>query len=115
MSEPIDLPDVMERVQDDKELLLDLFDIFQEDFVAKSAALKKAIADNDMQKVKEVAHSVKGASGNISAKGMYATALQIEQSAKEENMAGVGDLASELDKQFAQVQAYIIKIKPELS
>ena len=31
----IDLPDVLERVQDDKELLLELLDIFQEDFVSK--------------------------------------------------------------------------------
>jgi hypothetical protein len=42
--EIIDLKDVLERVQDDKELLAELFDIYQEDFVIKRKALGDAIA-----------------------------------------------------------------------
>ena len=42
--EIIDLKEVLERVQDDKELLDELFDIYQEDFVQKRQALGEAIA-----------------------------------------------------------------------
>ncbi len=51
--EIIDLKDVLERVQDDKELLDELFDIYQEDFVIKRKALGDAIAANDIAKIKE--------------------------------------------------------------
>ncbi len=65
--EIIDLKDVLERVQDDKELLAELFDIYQEDFVVKRQALGEAITAKDITKIKEIAHSMKGSSGNISA------------------------------------------------
>ena len=41
--EIIDLKDVMERVQGDRELLCELFDIYQEDFIKKRQALGEAI------------------------------------------------------------------------
>jgi len=41
--EIIDLKDVLERVQDDKELLDELLDIYQEDFVQKRQALGKPL------------------------------------------------------------------------
>ena len=76
--EIIDLKDVLERVQDDKELLAELFDIYQEDFVVKRKALGDAIAAKDIAKIKEVAHSMKGSSGNISAKPLHAACLKLE-------------------------------------
>ncbi len=48
VEEIIDLKDVLERVQDDKELLGELFDIYLEDFVVKRKALGDAIAAGDI-------------------------------------------------------------------
>ena len=42
--EVIDLKDALKRVQGDKKLLAELFDIYQEDFVIKRQALGDAIA-----------------------------------------------------------------------
>ena len=111
----IDLPDVLERVQDDKELLLELLDIFQEDFIAKRQILFDAIEQNDFVKIKEVAHSMKGASGNISAKRMYATCMDLEQLAKAGNPVGMAELLKKIDGQFEEIKANAIKLKQQFA
>ena len=109
----IDLPDVLNRVQDDKELLLELLDIYQEDFILKRQALGEAIAAKDLAKIKEVAHSMKGASGNISAKRMYQSCLQLEQLAKNQDVSGMEELVKAIDTQFEEVKANAIKLKKD--
>lgn len=111
--EIIDLNDVMQRVQDDKELLLELLDIFQEDFLKKRQTLVESIAAGNIQKIKEAAHSIKGSSGNISAKPMYAVSLQLEQLAKEGTITGMDELVKTIDRQFEDLKAYTIKLKKE--
>ncbi|MBI3602429.1 MAG: Hpt domain-containing protein [Candidatus Omnitrophica bacterium] len=109
----IDLADVLERVQNDKELLLELLDIFQEDFVGKRQALAEAIAKKDFTTMKEVAHSIKGSSGNISARRMHETCSQLEQLAKTNNSIGMEDLLKAIDSQFEAIKANAIKLKKE--
>lgn len=114
MSEPIiDLKDLMERVQDDKELVLELLDIYQEDFVTKRKALETAILSKDLQKVKETAHSMKGASGNISAKALHAVCLQMESMAKTGTTDGMERLLPTIDQLFSQIQQFAVQLKKE--
>src|SRR5271168_3783777 len=98
--EIIDLKDVLERVQGDKELLVELLDIYQEDFVTKRKALGDAISAGDIGKIKEVAHSMKGSSGNISAKPLHAACLKLEMLAKEGKTDGMQEVASAIDGYF---------------
>ena len=111
----IDLADVLERVQDDKELLLELLDIFQEDFLVKRQSLAEAVDKGDFVKIKEAAHSMKGASGNISAKRMHATFLHVEHLSKENSLAGVKDLLKVIDDQFEEVKVNTIKLKQQFA
>jgi HPt (histidine-containing phosphotransfer) domain-containing protein len=113
MNEIIDLKDFMERVQDDKELLVELLDIFQEDFVGKRQTLGEAVKGNDVVKIKEVAHSLKGASGNISAKDMHANFLKIEHSAKANDLSDLPVILQSIDGQFEQIKQFTVKIKKE--
>jgi len=112
--EIIDLKDVLERVQDDKELLNELFDIYQEDFVAKRKALGEAIASNNIPKIKEIAHSMKGSSGNISAKPLHAACLKLESLAKEGKTDGMQEVAVAIDGYFEQVKAFAAQFKKDL-
>lgn len=111
----IDLPDILERVQDDKALLLELLDIFQEDFAGERRALGEAVTKKDFNKIRKGAHALKGASGNISAKRMSATCLQLEQLAKANTIAGMSDLVKTIDSQFEEVKANIEKLKKEFA
>lgn len=113
--EIIDLKDVLERVQDDKELLLELLDIYQEDFVAKRQALGVAIEAKDLAKIKEVAHSMKGSSGNISAKPLHAECLKLEMMAKEGRLDDMPAVLPIIDAMFVRIQEYAIVLKKEFS
>lgn len=115
MSEIIDLKDFMERVQDDKELLVELLDIFQEDFVIKRQALGEAVNSNDIAKIKEVAHSLKGASGNISAKDMHANFLKMEQAVKNNDMGQLGPILKDVDDQFELIKQFAAKVKKDFT
>ncbi len=112
-TEIIDLKEVLERVQDDKELLLELFDIYQGDFVKKRQALSDAINAKDITKIKEIAHSMKGASGNISAKMIYGSCLSLEQLAKSNTTDGMNDLVQQIDVQFLQVKDKAAQLSKE--
>ena len=113
--EIIDLKDVLERVQDDKELLSELFDIYEEDFLIKRKALGQAIVAHDIAKIKEVAHSMKGSSGNISAKPMHAACLQLELLAKEGKTDGMQEVAIAIDGYFEEIKAFAVRFKKELA
>lgn len=107
----IDLEEVMERVQDDKELLLELFDIFTSDYSQKIKVLKSRIEEKDFEAIKELVHSIKGAAGNISAKAMHATCLGIEQAALRKDLNPVVSALPVLEGQFNDLQVSIAQIK----
>ena len=113
--EIIDLKDVLERVQGDKELLAELFDIYEEDFVTKRKALGDAIAAHDITKIKEIAHSMKGSSGNISAKPLHAACLKLEMLAKENKTDGMQEVAVAIDGYFERVKVFAAAFKKELA
>lgn len=113
--EIIDLKDVLERVQDDKELLAELFDIYEEDFIIKRKALQDAINAKDITKIKEIAHSMKGSSGNISAKPLYASCLKLETLAKEGKTDGMQEVVTGIDGYFEQVKVFAVKFKKDLA
>ena len=108
----IDLKEFMERVQDDKDLLVELLDIYQEDFVEKRAAIGDAVKNQDLEQIKSVAHSMKGSSGNISAKSLHALCLRIEQSAKNGD-ANIGSMLTEMDQMFSKIKENIVEIKQQ--
>ncbi len=115
MSEPIvDLKDVLERVQDDKELLVELFAIYEEDFINKRKSLGEAVAAKDITKIKEIAHSMKGSSGNVSIKPMYAACLQLEQLAKENKTDGMAELLTAIDGYFEEVKVFAANFAKEV-
>ncbi|MCA9398975.1 MAG: Hpt domain-containing protein [Candidatus Omnitrophica bacterium] len=113
--ETIDLAEFMERVQDDKELLLELLDIFMEDFQEKRRQLGDAIEKNDVEQVKSIAHSLKGASGNISAKPLRQSCLKLEEIGKEGKLDGGQELLVTIDQQYQDLVKRIETLKEELN
>ena len=114
MSEEIvDLKEVLERVQDDRELLLELFDIFIEDYPNKLNAIKQASQKKDFEALRDAAHSMKGASGNLSAKRLYAIFLKIEQTAKSNSMDGLEGILKEVEGAFLDFKNHAAKLKED--
>ncbi len=112
--EIIDVPEFMDRVQEDKDLLKELLDIFVEDFEQKRIKLTEAVANKDFETIKSIAHSVKGASGNISAKLLREVCIVLETKGKAGDAAGLTVLLQDLDRQYTALKERIVTLKEEL-
>ena len=112
--EVLDLPEFKERVQDDIELLLELLDIYTADFQEKRPKIQAAVDAGNAEDVRSLAHSLKGASGNISAKSLRETFLKLEEKGKSGDLTGAADLIVQIDEKFTALQERIESVKKEL-
>ena len=96
----LDLPELLERVQDDRELMLELFDIYLADFKNKRLLLKKAIDQNNGEEIRQIAHALKGSSGNISAKNLHKIFYILEDMGKSQNCQDAVSILSQIDEEF---------------
>ena len=110
----IDLPEFLERVQEDKELLLELLDIYTEDFKIKKVQLAAAIKNQDYEQIRQVAHSLKGASGNISAKPLRNIFLSLEELGRKNTTEGAAPLLESMANEFDRLQGCIVLLKRQL-
>jgi CheY-like chemotaxis protein len=79
----IDVNDGLERLGGMKKLYLNILLKFYETNLNSIEELKSAIRENDKERAVRIAHSIKGASGNIGAKKLYEEASKIEIILKE--------------------------------
>lgn len=115
MSEKIlDLDDLLARVQDDKELLIELFEIFEEFYPERREVLNTAMGKNDFKEVKDIIHSIKGAAGNISAVTMHRICTELEERAENKDLATVKEELPALDKQFNSLKLAMQKVRNDL-
>jgi HPt (histidine-containing phosphotransfer) domain-containing protein len=75
----IDFPELLARVDNDRELLLDLMAIFKEDFPRHVRELTDVIAARDLKKLTIVSHTLKGMLANLAVSRAAAAAGKLEQ------------------------------------
>jgi len=112
--EAIDVTEVLERVQNDYELLIELLDIFQEDYKEKRQAFDVAIQRKSSDELRNLAHSLKGASSNISAKKIHDLFAQLEHMAEEGQWEHVDNLVGQIDTTYRELLDFIIKFKKKM-
>ncbi|MFT5169440.1 MAG: HPt (histidine-containing phosphotransfer) domain-containing protein [Lysobacterales bacterium] len=111
----LDLAELKERVQDDIELLLELLDIFTEDYKGKRVVLGKSLVSDNYEEVRNVAHSLRGASGNISAKSLREKLSTFEEMGAKNDTTGSDELLQALDKSYTELEGRIAEVKVELA
>ena len=109
----MDIPEFLERVQDDKELLLELLNIYEEDYKGKREQLGAAIEAGNVQETKNLAHSLKGASGNISAKQLRLFYRDIEDTASADNMDEMKNILASADEEYAKLTQRMNEVRAE--
>ena len=109
----LDLDEFLERVQDDKDLLVELLDIFVGDYLEKRKLMGEAVTKKDFETIKSISHSLKGASGNISAKALRESFIKFEQISKNNDLTGAAELLTGMDKQFSELTHKISAVKKE--
>jgi two-component system sensor histidine kinase/response regulator len=75
----IDLPALLTRVENDRELVRDLLLIFKQEFPRRLEALREAVESLDGEKVAAEAHTLKGMLSNLAAGPAAIAAARLEQ------------------------------------
>jgi HPt (histidine-containing phosphotransfer) domain-containing protein len=81
----VNMPDLLDRVDNDCELLQELFQLFRVEFPRLQIELQEAVSSKDMLQTARTAHMLKGMLANLSLEGAAASVETLE------NMAALGD------------------------
>ena len=93
--DPIDISQLLDRIEDDRALLGELVELFRDDYPMHLQAAQKAIDEHNPDELERAGHTLKGALGNLSAKQASALALDLEMMGKANEL---GNSQSTLDR-----------------
>lgn len=109
-----DFDEFMDRVQNDKELLFELLDIFISDFHVKRQLLGEAVETGNPRTVEHTAHFLKGSCGNISAKALRAIFLILEEKGRRDDIEGIEKYLDDIDQKFEDLMIEIGELRVRL-
>lgn len=99
----LELAETLRRLGGDKGLLRDLYAAYSEDMPKKIGALQQALTDADLLLVHKIAHSLKGASAAVGARGCLDLAQRIEEAALVADVETLRHGILELEQELALV------------
>jgi CheY-like chemotaxis protein len=85
----INLQELLDRVDNDRELLLELLSIFKEEFPGNLRNLRAAVTARDLSAVAKLSHTLKGTLSNLAVTAGAASAADLEQAARSGDSARV--------------------------
>ncbi len=101
----INFPELMERVENDRDLLNDLLEMFRDEFPRQRKLLDEAVKSEDMKQIHATGHTLKGILANLSMARAVRAAAQIELAGKENNSAEIKTAITALDAEAANIFA----------
>lgn len=107
----LDFKEFMNRVQDDKDLLFELLDIFVQDFQTKRQELKEAVEKSNSEAIEHVAHFLKGSCGNISAKSLRAIFCKLEEKGAKGYLEGLEQDLEDIDQKYEELVVQIGELR----
>lgn len=92
----VKLPELLDRVEGDRELLVELFGLFLEDLPGNQDGLLKAIDAGNLVEATGAAHKLKGMLANLSATHLASLASEIELAARAGDTHKINQLLPDL-------------------
>jgi HPt (histidine-containing phosphotransfer) domain-containing protein len=102
-----DLDKALDIVDQDKEFLKELMEIFNSDYPKKVSAIYQAIKEKDFKTLNVIAHGLKGAAGNLFLTKIYELALELEKRGEENKIEGAEEIYKELEKELEKFKEFI--------
>jgi two-component system sensor histidine kinase/response regulator len=109
------LPELLERVDNDRELLRDLLNIFKEDFPLTMRSLESAVAAEDLKNAATLGHTLKGMLSSLGGVRTAAAAARLEVIASAGETASLKGALDELKCEAAslmpELEAYMAEVR----
>lgn len=106
MADCVDLSRIQETSDGDIEFELELIEMYLDDAKEHVTGIQTANDAQDALKLKQVAHTLKGASANIGAVAVQGVAFKVEKSASEGDLSEMGTFIQELNKAFDETKTF---------
>jgi CheY-like chemotaxis protein len=110
---PLDIQSAMNRVGEDKELFQNILQEFMRYLPDQLQKLNNAINKGDAKEVEREAHSLKGASANLSANALVEWASQLELLGKKFDLADAKKMMENLKTDAEQLKTYVEEVLGE--
>jgi signal transduction histidine kinase/CheY-like chemotaxis protein/PAS domain-containing protein len=94
----VDWRALVDGLDGDKDLLVEMIQLFRDDSEKHLEAIREAVAANDIQRLLQAAHSLKGAAANFTAPEVLNLALEVETLARAGNLQKAGTLVPALEE-----------------
>jgi two-component system, sensor histidine kinase and response regulator len=116
ISEPVwNLAELLERVDNDQELLRDLLNIFKEDFPRTMRSLESAVAKADLNNAARLSHTLKGMLSSLGGVRAAAAAARLEAVASAGESASLKSVFDTLEREgaslLADLEAYMAEVR----
>jgi len=116
LSEPVwNVAELLERVDNDQELLRELLTIFKEDFPLSFQSLKSAVIAADAKSASRLSHTLKGMLSSLGATRAAAAASELEALSSCGEAVPLGEalraLESEADRLLPELDAYMPEVR----
>jgi CheY-like chemotaxis protein/HPt (histidine-containing phosphotransfer) domain-containing protein len=96
----LDLPDLLGRVEGDREILREIAQAFLQEAPDRLQKLGQALAAGDLQAMSQESHSLKGELANLSAKAASHLAREMEMAAKQGQSQRLAEVWPALQEEF---------------
>jgi two-component system sensor histidine kinase/response regulator len=104
---PVDIVAALQSVDGDQDLLVDLFEAFQQDYPKQLTELRDAIGAGDAERMAQVAHSLKGAVGYFGAQTIHALAYRLETMGRQAELEGASAILPQLERELERLSAFV--------
>lgn len=98
-----DKADFLDRVEGDLELARQIGEMFLDDAHETMGLIRDRIRENDPDGIMRAAHSLKGASANLSALRLSSISAELEQAAKEKELSRAAEIFDLLETEAANL------------
>jgi len=97
----------LSQLDDDRELLFEVVEVFVDTMPDLLNDLKKASAEADAVAIAALAHSIKGAASNICAEPMRASAASLEQDGRSGHVGDAQAVVTQLCHEFDEFKEFV--------
>ena len=108
-NEVFDKAELLDRVSGDEEVLQDILNVFLEDVDKQLDELRSALKTKNYSHLQKQPHTLKGAAGNVGAKQLQHSTLELEKAAPNGNMSDAFHLIQRIEVEFESFKNLLIE------
>jgi len=104
---PINLERALHTAMGDTDFLKELLHMFTAATARQLVEIKSSTATGQTDTAEKYAHKIKGAAANLDIEGIRATAIDLEQAARQQNVSGIEQMTASLELQLKALNEFV--------